>query len=84
MAEYTRKGIAMFYPHYCKTDVQKAVFDALMELSSGGFVTVQELDYLGLPPHEISETLKYFESRGLLENVQHLGREYPVIFSVKD
>ena len=44
---------------------------------------IQDLEYLGLPLSELSETLKYFDSKGLLENVQYLGGDCPVIFSVK-
>ena len=71
----------MFYPTYCKTDIQKVVFDGLMK--SPCPCCIQDLEYLGLPLSELSETLKYFESKGLLQNVQHLGGDCPVIFSVK-
>ena len=70
-----------FYPDYCKTEIQKAVYDALTKPPRCS--CVNELDYLGFPQSEIFETLKYFETRGLFEFVQHLGGEYPVIFSVK-
>lgn len=70
----------MFYPAYCKTDIQKSVYEALMNNS---IASVQELDYLGFLRKEILETLKYFESKGLLKNVQHLGGNFPVIFTVK-
>lgn len=70
----------MSYPDYCKTDIQKSVFEALMNST---ITSVHELDYLGFPRKEVSETLKYFESKGLLENVQHLGGDTPVIFTVK-
>lgn len=70
----------MLYPNYCKTDIQKSVFKALMD---GSITCVHELDYLGFTRNEVSETLKYFESKGLLENVQHLGGDTPVIFTVK-
>ena len=70
----------MFYPSYCITEIQKSVFEVLMDKS---ITSVHELDYLGFPRKEILETLKYFESKGLLKNVQHLGSDFPVIFTVK-
>ncbi len=70
----------MFYPNYCQTDIQKSVFEALM---NENIINVHELDFLGFSRLEILETLKYFESKGLLQNVQHLGGEYPIVFTVK-
>ncbi len=74
----------MFYDDYCKTDNQKIVFKAILKLSkNNSYVAIQELDYLGIPRPELVEILKYFESNGLFTNVQHLGQNYPVFFSVE-
>lgn len=74
----------MFYDDFCKTDIQKNIFKALLELSKKGrFIAIQELDYLGIPQTEIEQTLKYFEDNGLFDSVQHLQTEYPVLFSLK-
>lgn len=74
----------MFYDDFCKTDAQRAVYKALIELSnSSEFITIQELDFLGYPRSDISEILKYFESKGLFRHVQHLGSDYPVLFAMR-
>lgn len=73
----------MFYDDFCKTDIQKSVFNAIYKLSKGNkYVAIQELDFLEIPRNEIEETLKYFEKNGLFKEVQHLGENYPVIFLV--
>ncbi len=71
----------MFYDDFCKTDNQKILFKAILELSKGGrYVTIQELDYLNIPRTEIEEILLHFEKKMLFKEVQHLGENYPVIF----
>lgn len=71
----------MFYDDFCTTDNQKIIFKAIMKLSKQGHITIQELDYLGIPQREVEETLIYFEKCGLFKSVQHLGQKFPVIFS---
>lgn len=73
----------MFYDDYCKTDNQKVVFKAILELSKNhNYITIQELDYLGIPRKEIEEILSYFEDKFLFKYVQHLGENHPVIFQL--
>ena len=73
----------MFYDDYCVTDNQKTIFKAIVELSKNHkYVAIQELDYLKFPRKEIEETLAYFEKYGLFKEVQHLEKNYPVIFRV--
>lgn len=74
----------MFYNDYCKTNSQKTVYKALLELSKNGkFITIQELDYLDISRSELEEILSYFETKQLFESVQHLSETYPVLFSLK-
>ncbi len=74
----------MFYDDYCHTDVQRQIFKSILELSKSSlFISIQELDYLGIPRKEVEETLIYFEKNGLFSSIQHLGETFPVIFSLK-
>lgn len=73
----------MFYDDFCKTDNQKNVYKAILELSKNGcYVAIQELDYLHIPRKEIEEILVYFEKNELFKSVQHLGENHPVFFLI--
>lgn len=73
----------MFYDNFCNTDNQKAIFNAITQLSKNNcYISIQELDYLNIPRYEIEEILSYFESNGLFREVQHLEESFPVIFRV--
>lgn len=74
----------MFYDDFCVTDNQKAVFNAILKLSKGRkYVAIQELNYLRIPQNELEKILRYFEEKGLFENVQHLSENYPVLFLMR-
>lgn len=74
----------MFYDDFCKTDPQKDVYQAIIKLSKNQlYITIQELDYLGIPRPELEAILSYFESKGLFKNVQHLSENHPVLFSIR-
>lgn len=74
----------IFYDDFCKTEVQQAVFKEIMRQSkSSAYISIQELDHLGLPQSDVEETLAYFERCGLFAHVQHLGGSFPVMFAVK-
>lgn len=71
----------MFYDDFCKTDNQKMLYKAILELSKNNrYVAIQELDHLNIPRKEIEEILLYFEKKGLFKEVQRLGENHPVIF----
>lgn len=73
----------MFYDDFCKTDNQKTIYKAILELSKNGrYIAIQELDYLHISRKEIEDTLVYFEKNGLFKLAQRLGEKYPVIFSI--
>ena len=73
----------MFYDDFCKTENQKNVFKAIITLSKGNkYISIQELDYLGIPRCEIEEILIFFEKKNLFKEVQHLEENHPVIFRV--
>ena len=75
----------MFYDDHCKTDNQKAVFKAILELSKDStFIAIQQLNYLGIPDNELKDILIHFEKHNLFKNVQHLSQKYPVCFSIRE
>lgn len=74
----------MFYDDYCKTDNEKAIFKAIVELSKDSrYIAIQELDNLGINRADTEIILSKFEDFGLFRSVQHLGQNYPVFFMVK-
>ncbi len=74
----------MFYNDHCKTENEKAVFKAILELSKKSvFISIQELSYLGIPADELKTILSHFEKCNLFTNVQHLSENYPVFFSIR-
>ncbi len=74
----------MFYDDYCHTDNQKIVFKAIIGLSkTTKYISIQELDYLGIQRNELEEILIYFEKHSLFKEVQHLGENHPVIFAIE-
>ncbi len=71
----------MFYDDFCKTYNQKIVFQALLKLSkNGGYIAIQELNYLNLPQKELEEILFYFEEKGLFKEVVHLEKNQIAFF----
>lgn len=74
----------MFYDDYCKTDSEKAIFKAIMELSKDSkYIAIQELDNLGIDRAEIETILSKFAKYGLFQSVQRLSQNHPVFFMVK-
>ena len=67
-----------YYPNYCKTDIQKAVYDELLRLSdehnSIAFHDLEPFERAsGYSRTQIIEVITLFDSKGLFGFAQHAG-----------
>ncbi len=74
----------MFYDDYCKTESEKIVYRSIIGLSKNSlYISIQELDCLGITRKELNDILSKFWKYGLFTHVISHDDSVPLIFSTR-
>lgn len=74
----------MFYDDYRKTESEKIVYRSIIGLSKNNlYISIQELDCLGIARNELNDILSKFWKYGLFTHVISHDDSVPLIFSTR-